>query len=132
MAMTATPVFVQTPKQWFAQVSTANTNRDGTGTLVDIVSGATNGTKIDCIYIQAAGTVTAGVVRLYVNDGTNTRLWKEVMVTATTPSTSVQAWNSTIDLSYPGGGMFIPNGYKLRASTHNSETFNIIAVGGDF
>ena len=63
MAMTATPVFVQTPKQWFAQVSTANTNRDGTGTLVDIVSGATNGTKMDCIDIQAAGTVTAGVVR---------------------------------------------------------------------
>lgn len=54
MAMTATPVFVQTPKTYMGQVSAANTNRDGTGTTVDIVTAGANGTKIDCIHIQAA------------------------------------------------------------------------------
>lgn len=104
----------------------------GTGTIVDVVSGGTNGTRIECITITAAATTTAGMIRLYVDDGTNTRLWKEVAVTAITASASVACFTSTVDLSFPSAQLIIPNGWKLKASTHNAETFNITVFGWDF
>lgn len=36
--MTATPTLVQTWKSWVQQISTANTNRDGTGTIGTVVT----------------------------------------------------------------------------------------------
>lgn len=111
------------------QVSTANTNRDGTGTIATIITGATNGTRVDDIYIVATGTTTAGVIRLFINDGTNSRLWQEILVSAITPSTTVAVWSYTL-LSQ---ALILENGWSLRASTNNAETFNIIVTrAGDF
>ena len=120
--------YAATPVTAVAQVSAANTNRDGTGTIVDVLAAGTNGTRVDDVSIVAAGTVTAGVVRLFLHDGTNSRLWKEVLVTATTPSTTVAVWSSTLsDLA-----LVLESGWKLQASTHNSETFNVcVTRAGD-
>ena len=126
--MASSPVFIGTPKTWLGQVSAANTNRDGTGTLVDIVTAAANGSRLDEIDILGPGTATAGVVRLFLNDGTNTRLFKEVMVTATTPSTSVEVFRAVLAFAE---GLVLPLGWKLKASTHNAEAFNVVARGGD-
>jgi hypothetical protein len=129
--MSSAPVFIGTPKTWLAALATANTNRDGTtGTYVTVVSaGAAPGSRIDSIRIIPSGTVTNGVVRLFLSDGTNTRLFKEVLITATVPSATVEA--APYDLSFPDG-LTLSNGWSLKASTHNSETFNVIARGGDF
>lgn len=111
------------------QVTTANTNRDGTGTITTVLTAAASGTRIDDIYMVATGTTTAGVIRLFVHDGTNARLLSETLVTAITPSTTVQVWNNTL-LSQ---GIVLKTGYSLRASTNNTETFNIIVTrAGDF
>ena len=132
MAVTATPIFVQAPKAWFVQVSTANTNRDGTGTIATVVTAGTNGSKIDRIRITATGITAAGVIRLFISDGTNVRLYHEVMTSAVTPSATVQVAYYDIDCSLPGNELVLQNGYLLRASTHNSETWNVFAYGGDF
>jgi len=111
------------------QVTTANTNRDGTGTIVTVITAASSGTRIDDIYMVATGTTTAGVIRLFVHDGTNARLLSETLVTAVTPSTTVQVWSNTL-LSQ---AIVLKTGYSLRASTNNTETFNIIVTrAGDF
>jgi len=122
------PLFSQTPRLALVQISTANTNRDGTGTVVDVITGATNGTRIDRITIAATGTTTAGMIRLYLYDGTNTRLWQEAPVTAAIPSGTVQVFRYVLSSQ----ALILPNGYKIRASTHNAETFNVFAEGGDF
>jgi hypothetical protein len=107
-----------------AQVGVANTNRDGSGTIVDVCTGGANGTRIDDIDIVAAGTTTAGVVRLFISDGTNTWLWREILVTAATPSSTVAVWSATLrNLS-----LILKANWKLRASTHNAETFNILGT----
>ena len=59
------------------QISTANTNRNGTGTLGTLITGASSGTRVDDIYMVATGTTTAGVIRLFMYDGTNTYLLSE-------------------------------------------------------
>lgn len=133
MAVTATPIFVQTPKSWIQTVTAANTNRDGSGTIATVITAGANGSKVDHIDITATGTTTAGVVRLYISDGTNIYLWKEVLVTAITPSASVAAFTYSIDCSQPQNSLVLTaSTYLLRASTHNTETFRIVCCGGDF
>lgn len=127
--MGASPVFIAAPKTWLGQVSAANTNRDGTGTLVTIATAGASGSRIDAIEARAAVTTTAGMLRLFVHDGTNARLWREVSVAAATPSGTVQAWND--ELSVPEG-LVLPPGWSLRAATHNAEAINVVARGGDF
>ena len=125
------PTFVATPLPWAATLSAANPNRDGTGTLVNVVPGGSGlGSRVDTIRLIATGAVTAGVIRLFLQDGSaNKYLFKEVLVPATVPSTIIETW--TRDLTY-ADGLPIPNGWTLRAATHNAETFNVIARGGNF
>lgn len=121
--------YAATPRSALGQVTTANTNRDGTGTIATIFTAGASGSRVDDIYIVATGTVTTGVVRLFINDGTNTRLWQEILVTSTTPSTTVQVWSATLLNS----ALILPNGFSLRASTNNAETFNVaVTRAGDF
>lgn len=121
--------YAATPRAALGQVTAANTNRDGTGTIVTVFTAGASGSRIDDIYIAATGTVTTGVVRLFINDGTNTRLWQEILVTATTPSTTVQVWSATL----LNQALILPNGFSLRASTNNAETFNVSVLrAGDF
>ncbi|MGJ5163149.1 hypothetical protein [Bradyrhizobium sp. HKCCYLR1051] len=128
--MGATPQFIATPQPWMNQLTAANANRDGTGTLVTLVTGAaTPGTRIDKVRIMGVGTVTAGMIRFYLNDGTNKRLIKERAVAATTPSASVPGFEDEWTLT---DGLYLPSAsWSLMASTHNAETFNVFAFGGN-
>lgn len=127
--MATTPVYAATPVAALAQVSAANTARDGTGTVVTVIAGATGGRRLTRVLVQAVGTTTAGMVRLYLYDGTNTRLFREVSVTAITPSATVQAFRAEVvlppEFALPSGS------WELRASTEKAETFNVIALGDD-
>ena len=128
MAVNTDPVFVKTPVVGMAVISTANTARDGTGTLGTVVTAGTDGTRIDYVRIVATGTVTAGVVRLFISDGTNNRLLSEDLVTATTPSATVATFAVERVLTRP---LLLPSGYSLKASTHNAESFVVMGLGGN-
>ena len=125
--------YASRPRCEVGQVSTANTARDGTGTIASIFAAGLEGSRIDQIRIHATSTTTAGMIRLFIDNGTNTRLWKEIPVTAITPSATQPAWSanvaSQVDLELP---LVLPATHSLRAATNNAETFNIIAIGGDF
>lgn len=124
--------YAAVPRAAVAQVSTANTNRDGTGTLVTVLSGGANGTRVDDLVVQAVGTTTAGMVRLFLSldGGTTNRLLREVAVSAITPSGTVPAFRAELsDLAW----LLPDSNAQLRASTHNAETFNIVVTrAGDF
>lgn len=132
MAVTATPIFVQAPRSAIGSLATANTNRDGSGTIATVWTAGSNGSRIDHIDIQAYGTTTAGVIRLYIYDGSTAMLWKEILVTAITPSTTLAAWSYTLDCTLGQNLLVLQSGYSLRASTHNAENFRCSAIGGDF
>jgi hypothetical protein len=125
--MAATPQFASSPRLGIATISTANTNLNGSGTLVNVVVAGSSGTKINEVTIQAAGTVTSGMVRLFVFDGTTNYLFDEFPIPATIPSSSVASYRT-----YKNYDNFVlPSGNTLRASTANAETFNVMAWGGD-
>jgi len=127
--MSTAAQYASTVRTAQATVSVANTARNGTGTIVTVFTAGASGSRIDDIYITATGTATAGVVRLFLNDGTNTYLWKENLVTATTPSTTVAVFQTVL----LNQALVLQSGWSLRASTNNGETFNIqVTRAGDF
>jgi hypothetical protein len=128
--MASTPVFIGTAKTWTLQVATANTNLDGaTGTYGDLVAGGANGSIVEHITVKAAANTTAGMIRIFHDNGSNARLVADLPIAAATPSATVAAAGGLI--VFPGGGHIVPNGHKLIASTYNAEAINLIAVGGD-
>lgn len=126
--MATSPSFAVTPRIGMAQVSTANTNRDGTGTVVTVLIGASTGTRIAEVVVQSVVTTTAGMVRLFLTNGVTTRLFDEISIAAATPSASVKA--TRISTTY--NNLVLPDStWSLIASTHNAEASNVIALGAD-
>ena len=127
--MATSPLYVGTIKSAQVQIATANTARDGTGTVsAALFTVGANGSRVDDLRIVAAGTTTAGVVRMFIHDGTNFRLLDEFLVTAVTPSATVPVWQ----LQLFNLGIVLQNGWSLRFSTHNAESFNVVMTrGGD-
>lgn len=126
--MATAPAFAATPRSSSATISAANTNRDGTGTLGTVFTAGASGSRVDEVRVRATGTTTAGMVRLYIHNGTSAFLWDEQTISAVTPSASTKA--EAYNLTY--SNLFLPTGYSLRASTHNAESFHVTGNGGDF
>lgn len=76
--MASSPVFGSTPRLGVAAVSTANTNRDGTGTIVDILTGVAAGTRIERIVAQATGNPADSIVTLFIHNGTSYFIFDEI------------------------------------------------------
>jgi hypothetical protein len=130
--MSSNANFAASPKQAVAQISAANTARDGTGTTVLICSGGASGSRIEKLRATATGTTTAGVIRwfLSLDGGATKRLLRETLVTAITPTTALAVFMA--EEVWPGG-LQLPNANaQIYAATHNAETFNCFAEGGDY
>ena len=129
--MAEVPMFTTTPKIGIANINTANGNRDGTGSITSVfASSSTKATRLEYITIAATGVTTAGMIRLFIHDGSVSRLLGEVKVTAVpTPSATEPTFKATW---VPFGICVLPVNYSIRASTHNAESFNLIGFGGEF
>lgn len=118
-------------------VNTANTNTDGTsGTRADCFVAAGNGSRLDTVQIKGivatGSTQAADIVRLWLNNNTNSFMFKEVLVAAGAGviSPTQTQFEQTVAL-----GLDIPTGSKLQASTHVGgalASYHVTACGGDY
>lgn len=124
--MATAPSYASTPlKPDIEQVLAANTNRDGTGALVQITAGNAQGVVTEQIRVTAVGATTAGMIRFFLSNdgGTTKRLLCEVAVTVVTPSATQAAFTKVVE-DLTGLTLFDPQTI-LYAATNNAETFNI-------
>lgn len=117
-------------------ISTANSNTDGTGTMGLVLTAGSSatykGTKINSITIQAIGSTTPGIVRIFVKNSalTKSSLIKEVLIPYRTPSSSLMAFSETI--YFGDDGFDLKSDQKIYASTENAESFVITADAEDW
>lgn len=118
-----------TAKTGIVQISTANSNLDGTGTLGNVITGAAYGTLIKTISIKAIVTTTKGMVRLFVENATRTetRLIREIEIPAITQASIRPTFEVMLPFNFT-----LATGYTLKASTQNAQTFNVFAEGLDW
>lgn len=111
------------------QIATANSNLDGSGTLGSVLTAASNGTLIQTVQVKAIVNTTAGMVRLYIYNGTTNFLFTELRVSAVTKSATANSFSHPLFFI---NDFALQSGYLLKASTQNAETFNVIAEGADW
>jgi enamine deaminase RidA (YjgF/YER057c/UK114 family) len=135
MAANTSPVFPLTPIIGVGNtLLTANTAKDGTGTVSTIYTAGVNGSKLNSVQIAYTGTSTATVLRLFINNGStpatagNNSLYMSITVPANTLSEVAAAADITQALS-----LTLPAGYKLLATigTTVAAALAVTASGGD-
>lgn len=127
--MSATAQFASTPRSEVATISTANTNRDGTGTITSVFTAGGSGSRVERIEIKANVTTTAGMVRLFRKKAAGAwKLWREYQVIAITASASVATFSVLDDAV----AEILSSDIQIGASTHNAEGFEVHISGGDF
>lgn len=130
--MAVAPAYAATPRVGFGSVSTANTGRDGTGTIVDVLTGGSSGTKINEVTLQATGDPADSSVTIFLYDGTSYRLFDEFdLGNPAAASTTVAGYRITRTYE----NLVLPsNSWKLAAAITvalTSGAVNVFAFGGD-
>ncbi len=126
----ATPErYVQSGVIGMTVISTANTNRDGTGAMGTVLTGGPNGTLVSQVLFVANETTIASMLRVFVHDGSNALLMKEIGVSIVVPSITVAGFTDNWTPVVP---VILPEGWSIRASTHSAKSFNVFAFGGEF
>jgi hypothetical protein len=129
--MAASPAFISTPRIGRLSLSTANTATDGTGTISDLLVGASAGTRILSVNVQGTATTVAALVNLFLYDGTQWDLFDQVTISATTGSNTAKSYRlvtAYTDLVLPSAT------WKLGATitvAPTTGTVRVAAFGGD-
>lgn len=139
MAVTATPVFAQTPYSVSLSLTaqTACTTRGPTATaslaganIIQFVPTSTNGCRIDYIKVVAASTsitaaTAANLVQIWNWDGTTAYLTDEIPVSAVTPSATAAGFTTTYAFA---NGLYLPAANRIYASVTVTTTASTTAL----
>jgi len=134
MAANTSPIFALTPETAFVTVTAATTDRTGATTtnLAELLTAATDGTKITQIGAKAAGTNTATAVLIFITDtaGANPKLYDEIGLEPITASTTVTSQRQVTAYS----DLQLKAGQKVQVGITVAQTdgVNIFAIKGDY
>jgi hypothetical protein len=84
----ANPIYAVTPKVGSAAAPGFDTSLTAPSTTATILTGGTAGSKVEEIVIQGTGTTVAGVLNIFLHDGSAYSLVDQVLITAVTSSTT--------------------------------------------
>lgn len=111
----------------FGLLTTANTNLNGSGTIVDIITGGSLGTIIRQVSIKALQNVSPGMIRFFIHDGNSYNLIREIPVNPQGQSGQYTSYGEVISFS----NLILPSGFKFSASTEINENFSVMVAGLD-
>ena len=137
MPANTSPIFTLTPGvEWgTTTVTTANTAKDGTGTVLTVWTAGTNGSYIQRVRFRPSGTSVQTVARLFINNGStnataaNNILFDEITLSAITVSETAAQPSFEIPMNFA-----IPAGYVLNITigTTVAAGWYVSAIGGDY
>ena len=133
--MAANAQYAATPRVGSALLTTADTSLTAPSTVGTVLAAGSSGTRIDYIDIQGVATTVAGIINLFLFDGTNYILWNQVPVIAVTSGTTAVAFQALLSSNSNANLMplTLPTGWSLRATTSTAQTgIRVTAYGGDF
>ena len=138
-AANTSPIFTLTPNIGIATVAAANTESDGTGDLVTLLTAGAQGSRVERIRYgnaqSSAAASSAMVVRFFITDtgGANPTLLAEVAVPAITRTVAVIGASGIYTFT---GGLTIPAGtiIKVIQSVYAGvqDLMHYVAEGGNF
>jgi hypothetical protein len=139
MPANTTPIFILSPKTTGAEITAANTARDGSGALTTIFTAGSNGSRVDFVSFvsaQASPAASSAMVgRVFITDtnGANPRLVSEIALPTITASNTAIGQAQTLFYS---NGLLMQAGQLLQAAISVyagvQDKFHVITRGGDY
>lgn len=134
--MATDPIFAATPRCSSALPATAETNLQVPTNTVTVFTAGSSGSKVEEIVVEATATTlvattVAGLVYLFVYDGTLYNLYDVVTVTAITASSTAPGFRQRNVYS----NLILPSTHSLRAAqsvSGNASVLKVTALGADF
>ena len=133
--MASNPQFINTPRISYGEITTGQTARTtGTTTdLVEVIQGATGGTRIVEIVVKSLGRPADSLIQVWLDNGTTKILFDEYDIGAPVAASNTAA---SYRLSTTYSNLILPStSWKLFAAcTVTPTTGGIVvwALGGDF
>lgn len=137
MAANTLPIYSKAGDvQWSAAaITSANTAKDGTGTVTTVFTSGADGGRVEKLVFQPLGTNVATVARVFVNNGqsnatpANNAYFVDVPLPATTLSESASMPRVEVTLN-----LTLPAGYKLNVTlgTAVAAGYIVTAIGGKY
>jgi hypothetical protein len=137
MAANTQPIFsIAGDVEWGATaITTANTAKDGTGTVLTVFTADVDGAFVQRIRFRSAGTNIATVARVFINNGStnataaNNVLYDEITLAATTLSETSALATYELPLNFA-----LPPGYVLNVTlgTTIAAGYFISVIGGKY
>lgn len=124
----SSPYFYGSPKSAIATVTASLTTWVGNATLATIFTGASAGSMVVGVVVEAGGATTDGYVKFFVYDGTNSRRVGEIAITSATVAGSSAPAATTWSPPYP---LVISSGWAFQAAPHKGELFDLVASFGN-
>lgn len=124
--MATNPQYAAPPGRANVQVSTANTNIDGTGTIATVVAGTANGRRVRRVAVTGAVSAgSANMIRFFIStdNGTTNRFLCDVALSAATVSATVRGQYAEVPELV--GLMLQGTSTLLRAATNNAQATNV-------
>lgn len=133
MAVNTSPIFPAAPVIGIASLAgaTAVTSRapiTGTTGLTQLTATSTNGTRVDSITVKAQGTSSAGLLDIWIYNGTTSYLFDEIAYAAVTANTTVTSNVATNNYST----LVLPPTYQLYISQQVQSNCSVFAFGGTY
>jgi hypothetical protein len=136
MAAGIDPIYVAIPKIGFgANLTTANTATDGTGTVSTLMTAGSNGAFVEKVVVRHLGTNVQSVLRIFINNGSanstanNNRLIREVTIPANTLTQTAASLAIDVPINIP-----LQAGYTLIATigTTIAAGIALTTIYGDY
>lgn len=105
-------------------ITAANSNLDGSGILVDILTATENGTEIKSITIASLGSTKEDIVRFFIADGTDYYLWMEIVIPPSTQASFIPSLKIELREEFKLESRFI-----IAASTNIGQPYAITIQG---
>lgn len=133
--MATDPSFASVVKLGAALLGAVETNLQVPTTTSTVVTAGASGTKIEEVVVKATNTTLvattiAGLVYLFLHDGSTYHLYDDLPVSAVTSSATVASFRYSRTYS----NLWIPSGWSLRAS-QSANTASILkceVFGADY
>jgi hypothetical protein len=123
--MSAAPAYAATPVIWSGLTpASADTSWTAPSNVATLGSAGANGTKVTQIDVIPAGTTVAGLVNVFLFDGTTYHLHESAVIPAYTSSTTAAPPKQT----YTYDNLVLPNGWSLRITTTVSGNVSLVEV----
>lgn len=128
--MAAAPSFIGTPRAASVSLSAANTARNGTGTITELIAGVAAGTRVLEVVAKCSDDSAVACVNIFhtTDGGTTWRLLSAIDVSLVNVGVDTDSFEGSVTFD---NLILVGTNHRLGVASTVAQATNVFAFGGD-